>query len=38
MEAIPVTHDDYVPSLEEDPALGLSHRQKRYVVTQLVKR
>ncbi len=32
MEAIPVTHDDYVPSLEEDPALGLSHRQKMEIL------
>lgn len=32
MEAIPVTHDDYVPSLDEDPALGLSHRQKMEIL------
>ena len=32
MEAIPVTHDDYAPSLEEDPALGLSHRQKMEIL------
>ncbi len=32
MEAIPVSHDDYVPSLEEDPALGLSHRQKMEIL------
>ncbi len=32
MDTIPAAHDDYVPSLEEDPALGLSHRQKMEIL------
>jgi EmrB/QacA subfamily drug resistance transporter len=31
MEAFPTT-EDYVPSLEEDPALGLSHREKMEIL------
>src|SRR5258708_5862695 len=31
MEAFPTT-EEYVPSLEEDPALGLSHRQKMEIL------
>jgi EmrB/QacA subfamily drug resistance transporter len=32
MEAYPADVGDYVPSLEEDPALGLSHRQKMEIL------
>jgi EmrB/QacA subfamily drug resistance transporter len=33
MEAFPATPDaEYVPSLEEDPALGLSHREKMEIL------
>jgi hypothetical protein len=32
MEAFPSSADDYTPSLEEDPALGLSHRAKMEVL------
>ena len=32
MESVPVNHDDYVPTVEEDPALGLSHRQKMEIL------
>jgi EmrB/QacA subfamily drug resistance transporter len=31
MEAVP-THDDRIPTLEEDPALGLSHREKMEIL------
>ena len=32
MEAFPNAAEDYVPSLDEDPALGLSHREKMEVL------
>jgi EmrB/QacA subfamily drug resistance transporter len=32
MEAFPTSNEDYVPTLEEDPALGLSHRQKMEIL------
>jgi EmrB/QacA subfamily drug resistance transporter len=32
MEATPVGARDYIPSLEEDPALGLSHREKMEIL------
>jgi EmrB/QacA subfamily drug resistance transporter len=32
MEAFPTTADEYVPSLEEDPALGLSQREKMEIL------
>jgi EmrB/QacA subfamily drug resistance transporter len=32
MEAFPTTGEEYIPSLEEDPALGLSHREKMEVL------
>jgi drug resistance transporter, EmrB/QacA subfamily len=32
MEAFPADADDFTPSLEEDPALGLSHRQKMEIL------
>ncbi len=32
MEAIPANADDYTPTLEEDPALGLSHREKMEIL------
>ena len=32
MEAFPVSDEDVVPTLEEDPALGLSHREKMEVL------
>ena len=32
MEAFPVEAGDYTPSLEEDPALGLSHRAKMEIL------
>ena len=32
MEAFPSTGEEYVPSLEEDPALGLSQREKLEVL------
>ena len=32
MEAFPTTGEEYVPSLEEDPALGLSQREKLEVL------
>jgi EmrB/QacA subfamily drug resistance transporter len=32
MEAFPSSADDYTPSVEEDPALGLSHRAKMEVL------
>jgi EmrB/QacA subfamily drug resistance transporter len=32
MEAFPADVGDYVPSIEEDPALGLSHRQKMEIL------
>jgi EmrB/QacA subfamily drug resistance transporter len=32
MEAFPTTGEEYVPSLEEDPALGLSHREKMEIL------
>jgi EmrB/QacA subfamily drug resistance transporter len=32
MEAFPADAGDYTPSLEEDPALGLSHRQKMEIL------
>ena len=32
MEAFPTSDEDYVPTLEEDPALGLSHREKMEIL------
>ena len=32
MEAFPAASEDYIPSLEEDPALGLSHREKMEIL------
>jgi EmrB/QacA subfamily drug resistance transporter len=32
MEAFPTTGEEYVPSLEEDPALGLSQREKMEIL------
>src|SRR6188508_1251294 len=32
MEAFPTTGEGYTPSIEEDPALGLSHRAKMEVL------
>jgi EmrB/QacA subfamily drug resistance transporter len=32
MEAFPVSDEDVVPTLEEDPALGLSHREKMEIL------
>ena len=32
MEAFPTTTTEYVPTLEEDPALGLSHREKMEIL------
>jgi len=32
MEAFPVGAEEYVPTLEEDPALGLSHREKMEIL------
>ncbi len=32
MEAFPISDEDYVPTLEEDPALGLSHRAKMEIL------
>jgi len=32
MEAFPVSDEDIVPTLEEDPALGLSHREKMEIL------
>jgi EmrB/QacA subfamily drug resistance transporter len=32
MEAFPNSDEDYVPTLEEDPALGLSHREKMEIL------
>ena len=34
MEAFPAAHggEEYIPSLEEDPALGLSHREKMEIL------
>ena len=32
MEAFPTDDEEYVPTLEEDPALGLSHREKMEIL------
>src|SRR6476659_916063 len=32
MEAFPVGGEEYIPTLEEDPALGLSHRAKMEIL------
>jgi EmrB/QacA subfamily drug resistance transporter len=32
MEAFPISDEDVVPTLEEDPALGLSHREKMEIL------
>jgi EmrB/QacA subfamily drug resistance transporter len=32
MEAFPISDEDIIPTLEEDPALGLSHREKMEIL------